>query len=115
MSESKQPATDVETVLIETLKLAAWLRLNGVQLLQRSLLPDGRVAYLFKRSSNVDSLVDRWSEKSEGELALSRFASLVSYEIRTALKLRRSRGLPLRLTGVDDAGSSAAHNLNVDR
>jgi hypothetical protein len=103
MSDRMNPNPPSGGIFVENLKLAAWLRLNGARLLQRSLRPDQRIAYLFAASPDVDKLIARWHEKSEGEVTLSRFASLVSYEIRTALKMRRSSGLPLRLRGVSDS------------
>ncbi len=87
--------------VIENLKLAAWLRLNRQRLLRRDLQVDGKVAYCFAASPDMYPLIVQWETKSDHELALSRFASLVSFEIRKALKLRRAHGVRGRLTSLD--------------
>jgi len=108
MSENSQEHADTAGVPVDTLKLAAWLRLNGIRLLSRSMLPDGHICYYFEPSQNLAPLIAKWHEKAEVHRQLSRFASLVSFEIRTAIKLRRAHGLPTRLVSVDDYQSSPA-------
>lgn len=98
-----QPQPETDVVLVESLKLAAFLRLNGERVIRRSLQTDHRIAYFFARSATIEELIERWRARSKGDVALSRFASLVSYEIRTALKIRRTSGLPPRLSGVDES------------
>ena len=84
---------DVDLVRVTYIKLAMWLKLNGHPLVQRALEPDGQTVYLFRRTTAVDELIRYWAEDPEAQ-RLSRFASLVSYEIRRTIKRRRALGLP---------------------
>lgn len=92
--------TDDPIVRVDYLKLAAWLRLNDQKLVNRELLSDGRVAYYFLKTGESDHLVRRWWAREEEQTRLSRFASIVSFEIRAAIKLKRAHGMPKRLSGV---------------
>ena len=81
---------------INYIKLAMWLKLNGEQLVQRFRLPDGQIVYLFNPSPVLDDLTRRWLEEPEAH-RLSRFASLVSREIRKTIRMKRALGLPLQV------------------
>jgi len=83
----------VALVRVTSMKLAMWLKLNGHPLIQREMSPDGQIVYLFCQSSELKELVRYWDEEADAK-RLSRFASLVSYEIRRTLKKRRALGLP---------------------
>jgi hypothetical protein len=85
----------LETAEVGTLKLAAWLRLNGQKLLERRLKPDGMIVYVFKSSDQIGDLIQEWSCKSEGHVRMSRYSSIVSFEIRKAVRIRREHGFPL--------------------
>lgn len=84
-------------VHVERLTLAAWLRLNGQELLERRLRDDGRMVYVFKHSADINRLITRWDEKSDHEVSLARFSRIVSFEIKKAVHMRRAAGLPTRL------------------
>jgi hypothetical protein len=84
---------DVDLVRVTYIKLAMWLKLNGHPLVQRTMLPEGQIVYLFRRTEALDELIRYWAEDPEAQ-RLSRFASLVSYEIRRTIKRRRALGLP---------------------
>ena len=90
-----------DVLQIERLRLAAWMRLNGQRLLARHLEGDGRVIYLFERSQITDELMRQWEEKAPRTLLLSRFSSIVSFEIQKAVRMRRAAGLPTRLTSTE--------------
>lgn len=79
-------------VQVDHIKLAMWLKLNGLPVRQRLMLPDGHLVYWFTWSPEFDDLIRRWAEEPEAE-RLSRFASMVSYEIRKVARKRRSLGL----------------------
>jgi hypothetical protein len=86
-----------EAVHVDRLTLAAWLRLNGQELVERRLQGDGKIVYLFKRSADTSRLITQWEEKAPREVALARFSRIVSFEIKKAVHMRRSAGLPTRL------------------
>lgn len=88
--------TDVNTVAIENLKLASWLLFHKQKLLQRLLLSDGHIRYIFKESADLPRLIEAWSIPEQSE-AFSHYATIVSREIRRAVKIRRSSGMPTRL------------------
>lgn len=90
MSGPQEPAAGL--VRIPYIKLAMWLKLNGQALVQRLLLPDGNLVYLFNSTPELDRLMRQWVEEPEAQ-RLSRFASLVSYEIRTLVRKKRALGL----------------------
>lgn len=92
------PQDDFDSVqLVDRLRAAAWLRFNGEKLLARRLRADGIVLYVFKASSAVDMLMKKWEAKSSREVELARFSRLVSFEIQTAVRLRRAAGLSTRI------------------
>lgn len=62
-----------DAVQVERLMLAAWLRLDGQELVSRALRSDGRVLYTFKRTAETDSLVRSWNEKTKIGITLSSF------------------------------------------
>jgi hypothetical protein len=84
---------DDDVVRVRYIKLAMWLKLNGHPLVQRMMTPEGELVYLFRRTATLDELIKCWAEDPEAQ-RLSRFASLVSFEIRRMLKRRRALGLP---------------------
>lgn len=96
-----------EVVEIKALSMAAWFRLNGQMLLDRHLLPDGDIVYLFKRSEVSDYLAQRWEQKASTERALAKFSRIVSFEIRKAIAMRRSLGISPRLRSIDKAYGDA--------
>jgi len=89
--------TTSEAVVVERLRLAVWLRFNGERLVERRLEPDGAIKYLFEPSGTIAALTERWEQKTQREIDLSRFSKVVSFEIQTAVRLRRAAGLPTRL------------------
>lgn len=95
------PLDPRETMSVERLKLAAWLILNGQRLLERRLKPDGTVTYVFRRSDDVELLVARWDQKTTAEDVLSKFSSIVSFEIRKAIRMRREAGISTRLRSIN--------------
>lgn len=95
MLESKAFSEDV--VEVNGLTTAAWLRLNGEFLIDRRMDADGLIVYVFRRSDRVESLINQWASKSEEQRALMSFSRIVSFEIRKAIGMRRSLGLPPRL------------------
>jgi len=87
-----------ENVLVVTrLKLAAWLRFKQQRLLRRVVTGDGNFVYVFERTPETDDLIQRWDDKTPFEIALSQFSAIVSFEIRTAIRLRRQVGITSRL------------------
>ena len=94
MSEPQEQ--EVDLVRVVYIKLAMWLKLNGHPLVQRTMTVDGQVMYLFRRTAAIDELIRYWDEDPEAQ-RLSRFATLVSYEIRRTIKKRRALGLPPNL------------------
>lgn len=86
-----------ELVYIERLRLAAWMQFNGQQLLERRLSEGGRVIYVFKRSAETETLVQKWDDKTASELALSKYSNIVSFEIQKAVRMRRAAGMSTRL------------------
>jgi hypothetical protein len=83
------PSDDL--IVVDQLKLAAWLRLNDQTLISRDPLPSGKIAYTFRRTPSMDALIQAWEEGPKLVSDLRRFSSIVSYEIRLA----RKRRLPL--------------------
>ena len=79
-----------EYVIAKSLKLAAWLRLKGEKLVGRSLQPNGRIAYHFVHSETIHRRARQWISQRAQERDLARYATFVSYEIRTAVKIRRA-------------------------
>jgi len=79
-----------ELVVIKNLKLASWLILRGERLIRREL-QENRTAihYFFHPSHAMDALVAQWEYKTAYEINLSRFANVVTSEIRIAARLRR--------------------------
>lgn len=94
---------DDDFVVVERLKLAAWMRLNGQELVYRRVTEAGKIVYGFRRSSETDALVRQWDEKTPQEVVLAKFSSLVSFEIQTAVRMRRAAGLPTRLSSSEKA------------
>ena len=90
-----------EVVRIERLRLAAWMQLNGQELLERLMQADGKVIYIFRRSDNTESLVRQWDEKTPHEIVLARFSSIVSFEIQTAVRMRRAAGISTRIRSAE--------------
>jgi len=97
------PEIKPEVVYIERLRLAAWMLLNEQRLLRRELQGNGKIMYVFERSTRTDALMKKWDEKSQNEVALSRYSGIVSYEIQTAVRMRRTAGLRTRLNASDKA------------
>lgn len=102
-SDSENPTN--ETMRVDRLHLAAWLRLNKQRMVRRELLPDGRVAYYFEPSEDLPNLVAFWCSQTAETGKLSSFARIVSHEIRVACRLRRERVLEERATTDVDAVS----------
>jgi hypothetical protein len=90
-----------ELVQIDRLALAAWLRMNGEELLERRLEDDARMIYVFRRSPDTRRLIKQWEEKTPREAALAKFSRIVSFEIRKAIHMRRAAGLSPRLRSVE--------------
>jgi len=80
-----------DLIVVDQLKLAAWLRLKDQTLVRRDPLPSGKMAYTFRRTPSVAALIQAWEDGREIVSDLRRFSSIVSYEIRLA----RKRRLPL--------------------
>jgi len=81
-----------ELIVVDQLKLAAWLRLNEQTLVSRDPLPSGKIAYSFRRTASVDALIQAWEDGREIVSDLRRYSSIVSYEIRVARKRRLPTG-----------------------
>lgn len=90
-----------KTVRVERLRLAAWLKLNGQKLLERQLQVDGKIIYIFVRTQHTDSLISQWEEKTPHGVILTQFSSIVSFEIQTAVRMRRAAGLSTRIRSVE--------------
>ena len=90
MHQDGGPPDDL--IVVDQLKLAAWLRLNGQTLVSRDPLPSGKMAYAFRRTPSVDALIQAWEDGREMVSDLRRFSSIVSYEIRVARKRRMPLG-----------------------
>jgi hypothetical protein len=105
------PAYSILEHAVDSLRLAAWLRLNRQRLLERRLQPDGRIIYIFEKSAESEDLISLWRAKSETEIRLARFSAIVSFEIRKAINMRREHGMTPRLTRLfhdDDRDPDAA-------
>ena len=89
MHQDGGPPDDL--IVVDQLKLAAWLRLKDQTLVRRDPLPSGKMAYTFRRTPSVAALIQAWEDGREIVSDLRRFSSIVSYEIRLA----RKRRLPL--------------------
>jgi hypothetical protein len=76
---------------VRRLKLAAWLYINGQNLVARRLDSDHHhITYYFEYKPEIDQLVEQWLNK-RGVVNLQTlivFAEAVSFEIRTASRLR---------------------------
>lgn len=93
------PETQSSNVIeIERLRLAAWMQLNGQELLERRLGVGGKMVYVFRRSEITNDIVKKWDVKAPSEVALARFSRIVSSEIQRAVRMRRAAGLPTRIT-----------------
>lgn len=86
---------------VKALSMAAWFRLNGETLVDRRLLGDGDIVYLFRRSPLSLELADRWERKQTAERTLAKFSRIVSFEIRKAIAMRRSMRISPRLRRMD--------------
>ena len=90
-----------DIIEVERLRLAAWLQLNGQDLIDRSLRDDAKIIYTFRRSDKIDSLIKQWDEKTTREIVLARFSRIVSFEIQLAVRMRRAAGLPTRIRSAE--------------
>lgn len=86
-------------IRVTTLKLASWLRLHGHSICSREIRPDGRLDYTFKIQASTVALVKIWSARSLEVRCYDKFATIVSTEIRLAVRKRRESGLKLNRTG----------------
>lgn len=100
-----QSVLDIEhtkdIVEIDRLQLAAWLQLNGQVLIERRLRDDARIVYSFKRSDGIQELIAKWDAKTSHEVTLAHFSRIVSFEIQTAVRMRRAAGLPTRIRSAE--------------
>ncbi len=91
MEEHAQEGPRAAIHRVDRLLLAAWLRLNKLQVVARELLPEGRVVYCFEPSEEFDRLVAHWCAKTSETGRLVSFARIVRHEIHVAIRLRRQR------------------------
>lgn len=91
-------------IVVDRLKLAAWLYINDQRLVDRRLdALRQHILYYFEDSEVVESLVQQWVEK-KGLVDLHTLASFsvaVSFEIRVAARMR--------------SGEEAASQLHLPR
>lgn len=80
--------TSDDLIVVDQLKLAAWLRFNNQTLVSRDALPSGKMAYFFRWTPTLAELIRAWDDGQERTSDLKRFSSIVSYEIRVARKAR---------------------------
>lgn len=92
-------------IVVNRLKLAAWLYVNDQRLVDRRLDALGQhILYYFEDTEQFESLVQQWFEK-KGLVdlhTLANFSVAVSFEIRVAARMRRGEDasrlhLPRRL------------------
>jgi hypothetical protein len=81
--ENGRTKAEPALIVIDRLRLAAWLYINHQRLVERKLDPQGqRISYCFEVSDQTASLVDQWIEKRGlVDLAtLAKFSSAVSFD-----------------------------------
>ena len=83
------------TITVTSIKLAAWLRLHGQIVQKREVQSDGSLEYSFEIEPRTMTLVDEWQARSSQIQLFDRFASIVSKEIRYAVRRRREAGIVL--------------------
>ena len=84
-----------EAITVTSLKLAAWLRLHGHIVQKREVQSDGRLQYSFEINPRTMDLIGEWQARSSEIQLFDRFATIVSKEIRFAVRQRREAGIML--------------------
>ena len=88
-------------VVVQSLMMAAWMRLNGEDLREREIAPNGKIQYSFLRSDKTDQLIEQWAQNGTAHEIMVKYARLVSFEIRRAVRMRRDSGLRSRLEALN--------------